>query len=82
MACSDVKLACCRLCGKAIASDLGACIHCGVCDPVRDDKCNWLQRTLVILLILGTILATLRYEAGGDAPPDCGFGETERSRDC
>ena len=82
MACSDVKLACCRLCGKPIASDLGACIHCGVCKPVKEDKCSWFQRILFILLIIGTILATMRYNIGPGYEPDCGLDEIGYPRDC
>lgn len=78
MTCSDVKLACCRLCGKPIASDLGECIHCGVCKPVPKEECSWLHRVLFILLLLGVILAAMRYEPHGDTDWDCA---TERIRD-
>ena len=71
MACPDVKLACCRLCGKPLASDLGACIHCGVCNPIAKETCSWLHRVLLILLILGTVLATLRYETKSRINQDC-----------
>ena len=82
MACSEVKLACCRLCGKAIASDLGACIHCGVCKPIKKDVCSWLQRALVTALIAGTILATLRYDPGSRIEPDCRIEEIGRASGC
>ncbi len=82
MASSDVKLACCRLCHKPIASDLGACIHCGVGKPVEDDKVGWFQKALIILLVVGALLATLGYERGRSAAPDCRLQETGRTRDC
>jgi len=82
MACSDVKLACCRLCGKPIASDLGECIHCGVCKPVKKEKCCWLHITLFILLIAGTILATIRYDAGRRIEPDCRLDQIGYPRGC
>jgi hypothetical protein len=82
MASSDVKLACCRLCHKPIASDLGSCIHCGVSNPVDKDKVSWLQKALIVLLIVGAILAALRYDPGRSATSDCYSQETGRSRDC
>ncbi len=82
MPCSDVKLACCRLCKKPLASNLGECIHCGVCKPIEKDRCCWLHRLLFVLLVLGTILATLRYEARGRAGPDCGVREIGATHDC
>ncbi len=82
MACSDVKLACCRLCGKPIASDRGECIHCGVCKPVKEETCNWLHRILFVLLIIGTVLATIRYDAGRRYEPDCRLDEIGYGQDC
>lgn len=87
MACSDVKLACCRLCGKAIASDLGACIHCGVCKPIKKDTMPWWQKALLVMIVSGTILATLRYETApridpGFIGPDCRLDETGYSPNC
>lgn len=82
MACSDVKLACCRLCGKTIASDRGECIHCGVCKPVKDDKCSWLHWILLGSLIAGTVMATLRYEAVRHIVPDCPIQEIHRPGGC
>lgn len=82
MACSDVELACCRLCGKAIASDLGACIHCGVCKPIKKDACSWLHKALLITLIVGTILATLRYESTRRMEPECRIEEIGGSQGC
>ena len=71
MACSDVKLACCRLCGKPIASDLGECIHCGVCKPVPKEECNWWHRVCFILMVLCVILAAMRYEPDRGGDWDC-----------
>lgn len=84
MTCCDVKLACCRLCKKPIASNLGECIHCGVCKPVQEDKCSWWQRTLFILLVVGTVLATLGYdyEAGSRIEPDCAFEDIGQRNGC
>jgi hypothetical protein len=82
MACSDVKLACCRLCKKPLASNLGECIHCGVCNPIEKETCSWWHRAIVILLVLGTILATLRYEARGQIEKDCQRDETGEARRC
>lgn len=82
MACSDVKLGCCRLCGKPIASDLGACIHCGVCKPVEDKKMPLWQICLIVMLVFGTILATIRYDGGRRYEPDCGFDEIGYPEGC
>jgi hypothetical protein len=82
MACSDVKLACCRLCGKPIASDLGACIHCGVCKPVEEKKTPLWQICLIILMVLGTVIVTMRYDGGRQYEPDCRIEEIGRSRGC
>ena len=82
MACSDVKLACCRLCKKPIASDRGECIHCGVYEPAKDEKCGWLHRVLFILLIIGTILVTIRYESGRRYEPDCRLDEIGYAQGC
>ncbi len=82
MACSDVKLACCRLCGKPIASDRGECIHCGVCKPVKQDKCSWLHWILLGTLIAGTILATIRYDGGRYIEPDCRLDEIGYPESC
>ena len=82
MTCSDVKLACCRLCNKPLASNLGECIHCGVCKPIEEETCNWLHRILFIILIIGTILATLRYEASHRVEHDCHFEEIGRRQGC
>ena len=82
MACPDVKLACCRLCHKPIASDLGACIHCGVCNPVEQETCNWWHRTLFIILIIGTVLATLHFDGRDRTESDCRFEEIGRARGC
>lgn len=82
MACSDVKLACCRLCKKPIASDLGACIHCGVCKPVKDEKMPLWQICLIVMLVFGTILATIRYDGGGYIEPDCRLDEIGYPHGC
>lgn len=82
MPCCDVELACCRLCKKPLASNLAECIHCGVCKPIENDKCCWWQRTLFVLLIVGTILATLRYEMGPRVEPDCAFEDIGRIDGC
>ncbi len=57
MTCSDVKLACCRLCKKPIASNLGECIHCGVCKPVKDEKIAWWHYCLVVFLLMVAVMA-------------------------
>ncbi|MGI9508308.1 MAG: hypothetical protein ACR2QJ_03040 [Geminicoccaceae bacterium] len=82
MACSDVKLACCRLCKKPLASDLGECIHCGVCNPIEKEKCSWLQKLLLALLIVGAILASMRYETDRSGLPGCQPEETGRRQRC
>ena len=82
MACSDVKLACCRLCGQKIASNLGECIHCGVCKPIKEEKCGWLHKILFIILIVGTILVTIRYEGGRRFAPDCPLDDVGYSGRC
>ena len=64
MACSDVKLVCCKLCKKPIASNLSECIHCGVCDPVEKETCSWWHRLLFILLFLAVLIAAIRYDPG------------------
>lgn len=82
MACSDVKLACCRLCKKPLASNLGECIHCGVCNPIEKDGCSWLHRLLLALVLLGTVLATMSYERHPDIDRDCRSGESPDGRPC
>lgn len=82
MTCSDVELACCRLCKKPIASDLGECIHCGVCNPVLKEECPWWHRLFFILLFLGVILAAMRYERPGDIDWECGTEEIRDGRRC
>lgn len=82
MACSDVKLACCKLCHKPIASNLGECIHCGVCKPVEKDKCPWWHILLVIMILVGTILATLRYDMDHPDGWDCRIERTGSAQDC
>lgn len=82
MACSDVKLACCRLCNKPLASNLGTCIHCGVANPIEEKTCNWLHRVLFALLIIGAILATIRYNDGQQTRSDCRWEERGQRRDC
>ena len=82
MACSDVKLACCRLCHKPLASNLGECIHCGVCKPIEEKTCSWLHRVLFALLIIGTVLATIRYNDGQQIEPDCRWEEIGQRRNC
>ena len=75
MGCSDEKLACCRLCKMPVASKRGECPHCGACKPVKEETCSWLHRILLILLLAGTVLATLQYRGGHRAMPDCGVQE-------
>lgn len=82
MACSDVKLACCRLCKKPLASDLGTCIHCGVCNPIEKDTCNWLHRLLLVLLLLGTVLATMSYGRHSEIDRDCRSPADQTDRSC
>ena len=59
MTCSDVKLACCKLCHKPIASNLGECIHCGVCDPVEKKESVWWHYVIVCLLLIGGLCAAV-----------------------
>ena len=82
MTCSDVKLACCRLCKKPLASNLGECIHCGVCKPIEKDKCSLLHKILFALLIVGTVLAVLRYDGGGRFEPGCMQQDIDRRQRC
>ncbi len=82
MACSDVKLACCRLCNKPIASNLGECIHCGVCKPVPEEKMPIWQICLIVMLVIGTVLATMRYDVGRRYEPDCRLDEIGYPQNC
>lgn len=82
MTCSDVKLACCRLCKKPLASNLGECIHCGVCNPIEKDKCSLLHKVLLALLVVGTILAAFRYDGGVRIEPGCTQEGIDRRRGC
>jgi hypothetical protein len=65
-----------------VASKRGECIHCGACNPVEKEKCCWLHRILFILLVVGTILATLQYDAAHRAEPNCGLQDSGRGGGC
>lgn len=82
MACSDVKLVCCKLCHKQIASNLGECIHCGVCDPVPKPECCWWQRLLFILLLVFAIWATISDGPPTDRAGDCTTKRTRDAQNC
>jgi len=82
MACSDVKLACCRLCRKPLASDLAECIHCGVCKPIADESCSWWHRLLLALLIVAAILTMLNYGGGHRNEGDCYYRDIGQQRNC
>lgn len=82
MGCSDEKLACCRLCKMPVASKRGECPHCGACKPVAEEKCPLWHIILVVLIAVGTVLATMRYDTGGRAETDCFLQEIDRRQGC
>lgn len=73
MACSDEKLACCRLCKMPVASKRGECPHCGACKPVAEAKSCFWHVVLFVLLAVGTLMATLQFDARRPSGLDCGF---------
>lgn len=80
MGCPDVELACCKLCHKPIASNLGECIHCGVCNPVEKKRTPWWHYALVCCLIFIALYGALRHDAD-DEPYGNGHCGTEQGRD-
>lgn len=82
MTCSDVQLACCKLCKKPIASNLGECIHCGVCNPVEKKENNWCHYLLIIFLVLVTYWAAIAEEHPSDHDGDCTTKRTQDAQDC
>jgi hypothetical protein len=82
MACSDVKLACCKLCKKPIASNLGECIHCGVCKPVEKEECCWWHRVLFLVLLVSAVAAAVGYERETGSDWDCTTKRTRDALDC
>lgn len=82
MTCSDVELACCKLCKKPIASNLGECIHCGVCNPVEKKEPYLWHILLFIFLLFATVWATLGYERSPDHDWGCTTERTRDAQDC
>ena len=49
---------------------------------VKDEKIPLWQICLIVMLVIGTILATMRYDIGRPYEPDCRLDEIGFAQDC